>query len=1657
MANNLQSTTDAKASSFGKGMMKDTADIYMSDGLWVNAINAINNAHTGEVGTIGNEQSNRYCNDSNYTIIGFAHYKEKKWILFTTDDKNSEIGIFDESDCSYTTLISPSEGACLNFKKTNMITAHVRENYDCTFSVYWQDALNVDRTMNIENPPFKLASKANPCDPDVIATPKELDCEKIRLHPLVNLPCVSLFRAKGSGQLNNGSYIAVVAYSHNGIKLTDYCTPSQPQSLWQDTGIGGGLEVIVANLDQNYEEYELVIIAVIAQQAIAKKIGNYSTTQDKVSIDVISASLETIPLNDISLASVVYEKSDKMFVVNDYLIRTGVTTQPYINYQPQANNIVTEWVAVEYDKNYYWYGGHNVGYMRDEVYSFFIRWVYSTGNKSATYHIPGRAANVGFDDAIVPNGDDVVYPAQNKLWQVFDTASIKNATGTTADAGTIVKKGAMSYWESTELYPANKEIWDTLCNTPIRHHKMPSNEITHIHDKTGEKIYVLGVQFSKIEYPKDALGKPIPGIVGYEILRGSREGNRTIVSKGLFSNMLEFNINSKGTSKKGLMANYPYNCLKPDPFLSDDYTILDNNVNNGNWNSSSQLSNYKQNYLAFSSVETHFVRPALGGNHIKIYTEELGTSKGNFYIPHKHPRFKFITDFALGLGTFIAFGLTVVELVGKTTIEGGNTVVAAPFGAGAEFKALANREGGQGSIFSDLIGGGVLASVSAGGFQFALGIVEAALNLVTGISYYFPKALDAVFGIIRNMSNYRDYTLQYDSHGFYNDFTGVSNPAAIGSAPSFSRKVSDNLGKYVGMHVQDFDNTYRINNWNRGKFICLKLDKNLPNPIQIDDSKKRIADVSGLGWKNPTAEFQSKIVQYYGAIKVDYQNQYGQLDTIVQIPTDSCVIPFDSTAAKTSSTSVIFGGDVYINRYTEKNPYYFFNTWMMGEPDGYQFDYRQYVNGPAPRYYAAFLDYDASDFSISFSITSGFTTNSPSDYYRFDQESSSNSGVFVKRKAWFYLFYNGVREYFTESELNIAFRDYGEDVTQKFYDVHGNSFNDLSMMFRSDLITKPVFFKYDLSLSAPRLLTNFKSWAYLLPKDYDPKLYSSCFEYYPYRGVYSLQQQSGMKRDNWKNFLPLNKKDFEGKINTIKSLNGTGAIILYEQNEPSYFTGVDQLQTKGGIKVTIGDGGLFAGNYQSLTNADDAFAHGSSISSRAVLNTPYGMFYVSQQQGKIFKSSGQSLEEISNKGLKYWFAEHLPSKMLKVYPEFPYYDNPIAGIAVQAIYDPTYELVYFTKKDYAPLRNDLKFDDPSGVPYVGGSPTAIPLLPDPPAHTYAGPATCALTASNASVPQGTPITITWATTNAVSVVFEPNISSNPTILNGSVQVTPSQSTNYIIKVYDANNNYKQCFVKIQVTKNDKKEFIPFTNTKYFKPCNWTVSYDPKNSMWISFHSWEPTLLMSSSQHFFSILDTSIWKHNELKTSYCNYYGKDYAWEIEFPIVTANQVSTLKSFEYYLSVHKYVNDDRDFVHLLDENFDRALIYNSEQISGWLILKNKLKNNPLSIIANPVINTTLTAIEIYCSKEENKYRFNQFWDITKDRGEFTTPPPVESMWITDCSGYKKVLNTNYIDIFKIPTEHKKFRHYGNTVLFKKNISGDKKMILKLSNVKRNLSPR
>lgn len=1659
---NSGSLNTGSVNSFNKGMVKDYTDIFIEEGLWTHAINAINNSHYGETGSIGNEPSNEYCTSATYDIIGYASNGGTRWVIFSTNNIDSEIGIFDQSDCSYKVVINDK---CLGFKKTYLIKAVTKENYDCTRSVYWQDNLNPDRTMNLDNVPYICEpASEDPCDGEICTD--RLDCDAIRLHPLVKQPCLNLQKGKGAGQLANGSYMAIVAYSENGVRLTDYSAPSQAQALWIHAGSGSSLELEVSNLDENFEEYEVGIIGMVARQLLIKKLGYYSTDQSKISIDNIPLSLETIPNIEVPLRSAIYERSAGMFEINDYLIRTAVTTQPYFNYQPLANQIKTNWVAVEYPKDYYWDGGNILGYYRDEVYAFFIRWVYKTGARSASYHIPGR---VPLPSDLAPVAtSDVVYPTETEVWQVYDTSTIGPASGTEKDGGQIIKKGKMAYWESTERYPVKPSIWGDLCNQPIRHHKMPSNEQIHIHNNGGSRINVLGVEFTGIQHPVDNNGNPIEDIVGYEILRGTREGNRSIVAKGLLTNMVEFPIEGNN-SIKGMFANYPWNDVDPDPFLTPDYTVLDNNINEDDPEDSEKLDTYLKNYFAFDSPETDFIGQTLARPYLKVYREIYGTANGQFEIPYKHPKFKLVTDFAFGIAFAVGLGIGIIDAVGKTTVgPSGNDVNLSPGGVGSDSISRTSREAGPATAIGDLVAQFAgIASISG-----ALNIASAIAGIVQFLisaSFYIGKGVDDVLGIIRSLTNFRDYYLQYNGHGFYSNSQLVQNIEVPSGLPRcIRRNIVD--AKYIGSHLQDFDNSYRINNVHRNKYVCINTDGDIEFPVATDNSKVKVGDMPSpttlafLGtsyqYKNPTGyEFKSSISSYYGAIKVDYENQYGQVDSVTQIPTDSCIYNTEPVVGLQYSTNTIFGGDVYINRYTKKNPYAFFNTWLFDFPDGTEFDYPMFINGPAPRYWARYQEFDFSDFNIQLVYTAPFDLDldfgTPSDLYRLDQNSALSGGIFVKRYAWAYLFYNGVKDFFTESELNMAFRDYGEQgFTQKFYDVYGYSFNDLPTMFRSDLIKEQEYRTYDLSLTASRLPVNLSKWGRVLPRDYDPELYETCFEYYPKRAIYSLQQQSGLKRDNWRNYLPLNYKDFGDKITTIKALNATGAIMLFESSEPLMFTGVDQLQLKeGSTKLTIGDAGLFQNNFQAIVNADDSLDYGSSISSRGAINTPFGLFYISQKQGKILGMAGSSLDEISRNGLKFWFAEHLPSKMLEMYPDYPLYDNPVAGIGCQAIFDPTYELIYFTKKDYKPLRDDLVFDDPNGVPYYvcgqNNPSTDIVIVPEPTGDPEA--VQCTLSTTQVNVDYGQSVTLTWTTTNATDV--EMNNGIGTVSLNGSVTVSITSNTTYYIVASDKDNNSSVCEIEITVNSIPIKCPCPYDDPACFEPCDWTVSYDPKSKLWVSFHDWHPNLMIPDYKHFYTIKGKDIWKHNERWDSYANFYGVDYPWEVEFPVVTPNSVTTLRNFEYTLDVYKFYNNGNDYFHILDENFDRAIIYNSEQISGLLRLTLKGKNSPLDLIQKPTFNGT--SIDILYSKEENKFRFNQFWDITNDRGEFTgTQLP---MWNTKCSGYQREINPAYVNYNKPDLQHKKFRHYGNKVILRKNISNDKKMVLKLVNNKQNLSPR
>ncbi len=217
----MQNTSTTETRSFTKGMVKDVNESLMGKGAYLHARNAVNNTSSGDLGIIANERSNEFCIAAPYTIIGAIHVYGDLWAIFSTDDTDSEVGTFDESACVYTTV---ANDPCLGFKKTNLIIGEAKENFDCTWDVYWADALNPDRVMNLTNPPWIQIPDPSNTNPDcvVLLDTTDLNCERLRMARITVPPCIKLEKRPNGGELLNGTYHAVIAYTQNEQRITDY-------------------------------------------------------------------------------------------------------------------------------------------------------------------------------------------------------------------------------------------------------------------------------------------------------------------------------------------------------------------------------------------------------------------------------------------------------------------------------------------------------------------------------------------------------------------------------------------------------------------------------------------------------------------------------------------------------------------------------------------------------------------------------------------------------------------------------------------------------------------------------------------------------------------------------------------------------------------------------------------------------------------------------------------------------------------------------------------------------------------------------------------------------------------------------------------------------------------------------------------------------------------------------------------------------------------------------------------------------------------------------------------------------------------------------------------------------------------------------------------
>lgn len=1760
MAEQGQNTSSQDSKTFDKSLNRDVNDFHLPKNEWSRGRNAINNSVTGDLGKLGNEPANLFCVQAPYPIIGFIHIIEDKWAVFSTDGTDSEIGLYIESNCNttepaYTKIVNDR---CLKFKLENLIKGVSRATSTCTYKLYWDDGVNPSRVLEIDvdNPVNNLPFLPPPAPPGtsnpntpvpyiqncvdsngglpggciICTNTAALDCNKLRLALFINPICPRVEKGVPGGNLLNGTYFVAMAYAVKGQKISDWYV-SNMQGLFAHDNSATSLDVFIDSIDPDFDEIIIGVGQVVNAQTVIRQAGLYSTRQTRFSFDTVFNEWPAIPVEQLPIMTPIVDKSDAMYNVGNYLLRVGPTSKQDFNYQPLANQIAAKWVSVQYPADYYHKGNNLTGYMRDEVYPFFIQWEYDTGDKSAEYHIPGRPPFASDKVATAPGGN--VFVGDTEYWQTYNTATYVPLAPTPAPdgVGQIIAEGLMGYWESSEFYPDKKpQIWNAsahpwsavtalpyagtapgdydLCGTPIRHHKFPEDTVganATLNSLGGGSIRLMGIKFDNIKAPRDNAGNLIPGIIGYRILRGTRNGNKTIIAKGIINNMHKYDIPGSG-GKQGLYPNYPYNDLRDDPFLSTTQTNTTNcltspgGINNFN---PQPGANFRRDYFTFHSPDTNFNNPFLAAKEFRIYGNMVGDVQGKFDLSEKHPQEKLITDFSFVIAAIAGIGVAVLNLNGERrvnkrqpryigmsfeetyisqhayslnesgSISGTHTLatmaVAAPYGSGTigpgtttiadttsnsvsgnvnNTAALTNfssspRPTDQALIttaisgvtaantaystsmtaaflpFAGAISGTPLAdsawstAITAGdtaaSATYAMGNTEQRIEQLDGAIQrtpvffnvlaalptflnYFSDGTDSFIRLIRAMVKYRDFVVRYHSHGFYNQFNGV-RPA------TFRTELINQ--QYINPEILQYDPGFKINNLYRQRTVALNTVTSLSDPFTPDFTRYTSNELTPVPATiqelcNTTVTDANTVdgaagqtcSSWYGALKVRIRNQYGQLNNIVSIPTSPCFFPVTFAAGilfpaggivsgQGDSTTVLFGGDTYINRYTEKNNFLFFYDWLYGQPDGAQFNYKQHQMIPYPKYWADFSQFQTNDFTSTFMayVTSlggsGWSSIiTPSDFYVLDGPACNTFlGSLVTtfqfdKKGWMYLFNSGVRDFFVESEVNVAYRDYGELQEQKFFDPYAGS--DTKDLTATNIIKSGNYYKYDKSLSISQLFINYASWATMQSPTYDPYIAETCFVYRPKRLIYSLPAQFEGLKDGWKVFLPNNYQDFLNLVTCVKPVNKSGAMIFFDAASPVQFQGTDQLQTDLGTKLTIGDGGLFSQPMQAIINVDSSHEYASCQSRLSVINTPAGLYWISQNQGKIFNLMG-GIKEVSNINLKWWLAQYLPYKITESFPNFELLDNPVIGVGCQSVYDNQNGLIYFSKVDYS-LRTDIT----ETLTYLGSNQFRV---------------------------------------NETGLVFG---------------------------------------------LGDPDSYL------FFNDASWTMSYDPKTDGWLSWHDWHPTLNMPGKNTFMTVNPfdkRGIWIHNVRCDLYCNYYGIDYPFEIEFMVNTGQTVNTLRSIEYIMEAYKYAVNCYDRFHVLDYNFDEAIIHNTEQVSGLLKLNLSPKENPTAILGYPVIG--VTDIQILFSKEENKYRFNQFWDVTDDRGEFFNPTipgfAQRPIWNTEDNGYIRTLNPINLNYAKNLFQRKKFRHYTTSVLLRKRVSGDRKMLVMIANTKDLYSPR
>ena len=219
--------------------------------------------------------------------------------------------------------------------------------------------------------------------------------------------------------------------------------------------------------------------------------------------------------------------------------------------------------------------------------------------------------------------------------------------------------------------------------------------------------------------------------------------------------------------------------------------------------------------------------------------------------------------------------------------------------------------------------------------------------------------------------------------------------------------------------------TIKINNRDRESSVYISTGTDFtieyPNDyIGFDNSREGASDSIGCENSKISSILETQIASQYVSIKNWIPDQYGQIGDIKWISTG-----YSGDLRSPKAFPQIFGGDIFITRFTKKIKFPFFRATAMNLADRTPYNYTIERNVAVPKYYGDFYTTEENGFN------SALFPETTTDYH-FDCLRGESSS-YVRNPSKFYLYYYGIPSFLVESEINVNYRYAREGLENNFY------------------------------------------------------------------------------------------------------------------------------------------------------------------------------------------------------------------------------------------------------------------------------------------------------------------------------------------------------------------------------------------------------------------------------------------------------------------------------------------------------------------------------------------------------------------------------------------------------------------------------------------------